>query len=100
MKSLGRGIAGMVSAFGGALRSYWSLAFLSIGLSTALWIAVSDIENPPRTDTIRGVPIEAVNVPDGLAISGGTSLGTASVRVTASCWPAQSCGPKYPSWAP
>ncbi len=83
MRSLGRGIIGIVAGIGNVLRSYWSLAFLSIGLSTALWVAVSDIENPPRTDTIREIPIEAVNVPDGLAISGGTSLGTASIRVTA-----------------
>ena len=66
------------------VRAYWSLALLALALATALWVAVSDVENPPRTDAFGSkIPIEPVNVQDLFAISGGTALGNVKVTITA-----------------
>jgi YbbR domain-containing protein len=67
-----------------SIRTYWPLLVLAVALSTALWVAVTDAENPPRTETFgTKIPVAAVNVPDDLAISGGTSLGSTTIRITA-----------------
>ncbi len=70
-----RGLAGMGRS--------WSLALLSLALSTTLWVFVTDQENPPRTDVLGArIAVRAVNVPEGLALAGG-SLGTVSIRISA-----------------
>lgn len=67
-----------------SLRSGWSLALLSFVLAAALWVFVTDAENPPRTDLLPSrIPVEPVNVPEGLAIAGGTAIGSVAIRVTA-----------------
>ena len=56
-----------------------SLGVLSLGLAIAVWFFVVDVENQTRTDFFPGVvPVEAVNVPQGLAVS---SLSQPQVRV-------------------
>jgi YbbR domain-containing protein len=56
-----------------------SLGILSLALATAVWFFVVDVENQTRTDFFPGVmPVEAVNVPQGLAVS---SLSQPQVRV-------------------
>jgi len=56
-----------------------SLGVLSLALAVAVWFFVVDVENQTRTDFFPGVmPVEAVNVPQGLAVS---SLSQPQVRV-------------------
>lgn len=56
-----------------------SLGVLSLALAIAVWFFVVDVENQTRTDFFPGViPVEAVNVPQGLAVS---SLSQPQVRV-------------------
>lgn len=56
-----------------------SLGILSLGLAIAVWFFVVDVENETRTDFFPGVvKVEAVNVPQGLAVS---SLSQPQVRV-------------------
>ena len=56
-----------------------SLGILSFALAIAVWFFVVDVENETRTDFFPGVmPVEAVNVPQGLAVS---SLSQPQVRV-------------------
>jgi YbbR domain-containing protein len=56
-----------------------SLGVLSLALAVAVWFFVVDVENQTRTDFFPGVvPVEAVNVPEGLAVS---SFSEPQVRV-------------------
>lgn len=73
-------------AFGrgfGSLRANVGLAVLSLALAVSLWAFVTEEENPTRTDFFPGaIPVETVNVPEGLAIA-GVSEAAVSVRVSA-----------------
>jgi YbbR domain-containing protein len=56
-----------------------SLGVLSLALAIAVWFFVVDVENQTRTDFFSSVvAVEAVNVPEGLAVS---SLSQPQVRV-------------------
>lgn len=58
------------------------LAVLSLLIGIALWLVVTDVENPTRVDTFQAqIPVEAVNVRDDLAVA--TALPTVQVRVSA-----------------
>jgi YbbR domain-containing protein len=48
-----------------------ALALLSLFAAVALWVAVTDAENPEETyDFSGGLTVKAVNVPQGLAVAG------------------------------
>ena len=74
-------------AFGLALNSLknnWSLAGLSLVLAVMLWVFVTDVENPTRTDFFPAtIPIETVNVSRDLAVA-SLSESAVSVRISAS----------------
>jgi YbbR domain-containing protein len=60
-----------------------ALAFLSLISAVALWVAVTDAENPNRTAVFPGgIEITAVNIPDGLAVKSISS--NVSFKVSAS----------------
>ncbi|HLF72185.1 MAG TPA: CdaR family protein [Dehalococcoidia bacterium] len=59
------------------------LAFVSLLAAVALWVAVTDAENPRREADFAGtIEIQAVNIPDGLAIKSITPP-TVRLRVSA-----------------
>lgn len=79
-----RFLARLIRALAVGVLSYWSMAILSLGLATALWVFVTDAENPPRSDVFpTKIPVEAVNIPDQLAIAGGNSSYSVSIRISA-----------------
>ncbi len=54
-----------------SVRSHVGLASLSIVLGFALWIFVTDTENPTRSGVLPiELAVESVNVPGDLALSG------------------------------
>jgi YbbR domain-containing protein len=47
-----------------------ALAFISLLSAVALWVAVTDAENPGTIDVFRGaIEVKAVNVPEGYAVA-------------------------------
>src|SRR3990170_3857853 len=67
----------------GPLRTNLGLAAVSLALAFALWVFVTDTENPERTDFFAGaIAVEPVNVPQGLAVA-SLSDSSVSVRVRA-----------------
>jgi YbbR domain-containing protein len=66
-----------------SLRGNWSLAVLSLVLAAMLWVFVTDVENPTRTDPFPArIPIETVNVGQGLAVA-SLSESAVSLRISA-----------------
>lgn len=66
-----------------SLKKNWSLAALSLVLAVMLWVFVTDVENPTRTDVFPAtIPIETVNVAQGLAVA-SLSESAVSVRISA-----------------
>ena len=64
-----------------SLRDNKGLAVLSVVLAFGLWIFVTDAENPTRTRVLAvDIPVEAVNVPQDVAIA--NTLAPVRVRVT------------------
>src|SRR3990172_9030875 len=62
-------------------RNRW-LALFSLAAAFALWIAVTETQNPSRTGIFPGaIPVEAVNLPKGMAIS--TALDPVNLRISA-----------------
>jgi YbbR domain-containing protein len=73
-----------LQTFAGSLRNNWGTGVLSISLAVALWVYVTNEENPDRTERVPGaVPIEVVNVPEGQAVF-SISDSSVSVRALAS----------------
>jgi YbbR domain-containing protein len=67
----------------GSLRENWGIGILSLGLAIALWVFVTDRENPDVTGRVPGsIPIETVNVPPDRAIF-ALSQTAVTVRVRA-----------------
>jgi YbbR domain-containing protein len=65
-----------------AIRRTPGLLALSLVIGTALWIFVTDVENPTIVDTLPSpIPVEAVNVGDQLAVA--TQLPAVELRVAA-----------------
>jgi len=66
-----------------SLKNNWSLAALSLVLAVMLWVFVTDVENPTRTDFFPAtIPIETVNVSRDLAVA-SLSESAVSVRISA-----------------
>jgi len=64
-----------------SLRYNWGIGILSVALAVALWVFVTDREDPDRTAFVLGtVPIEAINVPPDQAV---LSISESGVRVRA-----------------
>ena len=63
----------MLSRQAGRWRSFATpvaLALISLGAATALWVAVTESQNPNRVTYFNGaIELKAVNVPDGLAVA-------------------------------
>lgn len=54
----------------GSLRDNWGIGLLALVLAGALWVFVTDRENPDVTGRVPGtVPIEVVNVPQNQAVA-------------------------------
>ena len=74
-----RSAPGASLQFVGSFRENWSVGVLSIALAVALWIFVTDKENPDVSGTVPGtITVDAVNVPSDLAVF---SLSPDAVRV-------------------
>lgn len=81
--AIGRLVALVFGRGYGSLRANLGLGLLSLALAVSLWAFVTEEENPTRTDFFPGaVPVETVNVPEGLAVA-GLSETAVSVRVSA-----------------
>lgn len=66
-----------------SLKNNWSLAGLSLVLAVMLWVFVTDVENPTRTDFFPAtIPVETVNVSRDLAVA-SLSESAVSVRISA-----------------
>jgi YbbR domain-containing protein len=66
-----------------SLKDNWSLATLSLVLAVMLWVFVTDVQNPTRTDVFpAAIPIETVNVAQDLAVA-SLSESAVSVRISA-----------------
>jgi YbbR domain-containing protein len=62
-----------------SLRENWGVGMLSVVLAVALWVFVTDQDNPDVTGTVPGtITVTAVNVPGDQAVF---SLSPASIRV-------------------
>ncbi len=67
----------------GAIRDTPGLLLISLLLGSALWLSVTDAENPTRVDTFPAqIRVEAVNVAPTLAVA--NALQTVEIRVAAS----------------
>jgi YbbR domain-containing protein len=78
-----RATLGVLSMALASLRGNWSLAVLSLVLAAMLWVFVTDVENPTRTDPFPArIPIETVNVGQGLAVA-SLSESAVSLRISA-----------------
>jgi YbbR domain-containing protein len=61
-----------------------ALAIVSLVTATALWVAVTDAENPAEVRQFNAaIPIEPINVPQGLAVA-SLSQQAVSIRVSSS----------------
>jgi YbbR domain-containing protein len=61
-----------------------ALAIVSLVAATALWVAVTDAENPAEVRQFKAaIPIEPINVPQGLAVA-SLSQQAVSIRVSSS----------------
>jgi YbbR domain-containing protein len=61
-----------------------ALALVSLVAATALWVAVTDAENPAEVRQFNAaIPIEPINVPQGLAVA-SLSQQAVSIRVSSS----------------
>ena len=61
-----------------------TLGLLSLALAVVIWFAVSDAQNPPRTDFFPGsIPVQAVNVPQGKAQTSESKAAQVKVKITA-----------------
>ncbi|MDP2674157.1 MAG: CdaR family protein [Dehalococcoidia bacterium] len=70
-----------------SVRDNVGLASLSVVLGFALWIFVTDTENPTRSGTLPfDLPVEAVNVPGDLALSGSPINVRVKVEVADDVW--------------
>ena len=82
LSAFGRLVALVFGRGFGSLRANIGLGLLSLALAVSVWVFVTGEENPTRTDCFPGdIPVETVNVPEGLAIAG---LSDAAVSVRAS----------------
>ena len=52
----------------GSVRENWGVGVLSIVLAVALWVFVTDQENPDVTGTVDGVAVEEVNLPSNQGV--------------------------------
>ncbi len=79
LERLGRAVLTVIREGFDVVRNTISLGILSIALAIAIWFFVIDVENETRRDFFPGViAVEAVNVPQGLAVS---SISEPFVRV-------------------
>jgi len=70
-----------------SVRDNVGLAALSVVLGFALWIFVTDTENPTRSGTLPfDLPVEAVNVPGDLALAGSPVNVRVKVEVADDVW--------------
>ncbi len=63
--------AALLRAAAASVRDNLTIALLAIGMAVALWVFVTDEENPAITvEVTPAVQVSAVNVPDGAAVLG------------------------------
>ncbi|UCH86598.1 MAG: hypothetical protein JSU97_08790 [Dehalococcoidia bacterium] len=73
--------AAIAAAFG-SVRGNLGLAVLSVALAFGVWMFIVDTENPTRTGVFPvDIPVEPVNVPEGLTLGG--PLGDVALRIEA-----------------
>lgn len=66
-----------------SVRHNQGLALLSLVLAIALWFYIYEDESEARTGLFpTAIPVEAINVPNGLAVA--SDLGTVTIRISAS----------------
>src|SRR3989337_1074852 len=76
-----------------SVRDNVGLAALSVVLGFALWIFVTDTENPTRSGVLPfDLPVEAVNVPGDLALSGSPVNVRVKVEGAGDVWHTPSMG--------
>jgi YbbR domain-containing protein len=80
-------LRGLVWPVASSVRENVGLAALSVVLGFALWIFVTDTENPTRSGTLPfDLPVEAVNVPGDLALAGSPVNVRVKVEVADDVW--------------
>lgn len=73
----------MATRAGAAMRSSPGLLLISLLLGFALWVSVSDIENPTRVEVFpAAIVVEAVNVDPALAVA--NTIQTVDITISAS----------------
>jgi YbbR domain-containing protein len=66
----------------GSVRHNFGLAVLSVALAFGIWLFIVDTEHPTRTGVLPvDIPVEAVNMPEGLTLGG--PLGDVTLRIEA-----------------
>jgi len=66
----------------GSVRGNFGLAVLSVALAFGVWMFIVDTEHPTRTGVFPvDIPVEPVNMPEGLTL--GSPLGNVTLRVEA-----------------
>jgi YbbR domain-containing protein len=66
----------------GSVRHNFGLAVLSVALAFGIWLFIVDTEHPTRTGILPvAIPVEAVNMPEGLTLGG--PLGDVTLRIEA-----------------
>jgi YbbR domain-containing protein len=72
----------VVLATFGSVRHNFGLAVLSVALAFGIWLFIVDTEHPTRTGILPvAIPVEAVNMPEGLTLGG--PLGDVTLRIEA-----------------
>jgi YbbR domain-containing protein len=71
-----------IAAVFGSVRGNLGLAVLSVALAFGVWMFIVDTENPTRTGVFPvDIPVEPVNMPEGLTLGG--PLGDVTLRIEA-----------------
>jgi YbbR domain-containing protein len=72
----------VIGAAVGSVRGNLGLAVLSVALAFGVWMFIVDTEHPTRTGVFPvDIPVEPVNMPEGLTLSG--PLGDVTLRIEA-----------------
>jgi YbbR domain-containing protein len=77
----------VIAAAAGSVRGNFGLAVLSVALAFGVWMLIIDTEHPTRTGVFPvDIPVEPVNMPEGLTLGGPLGDVTLSIEADEDLW--------------
>lgn len=87
IQDLGALLRSLLGPIASSLRGNASLAVLSLILAFALWVFITDTENPIRSGVLPvDIPVEAVNLPADVAVAGVIAPVRVRIEVAEDVW--------------